>query len=200
MLLIFITNSLLLYISDVETIRRHAVNVTLDPHTVHRNLILSEDRKQVRHGELNPVLSDNGKRPKNYFGVLGNEGFSGKFYYEVKVEGKTEWTLGVIRKSVYKYLEFRPNIEEGCWTVEMKDGKYTAHADPHVTLSLREKPLKVGVFVDYEKCQVSFYNVEDRCHIYSFTGCTFTEKLNPYINPGGSDSVSLVICPVNATD
>uniref|UniRef100_A0A673ZMT2 Butyrophilin subfamily 1 member A1-like n=1 Tax=Salmo trutta TaxID=8032 RepID=A0A673ZMT2_SALTR len=185
---------------DFETIRRHAVNVTLDPDTAHCKLILSEDRKQVRHGELNQVLSDNRKRLTNWSGILGNEGFSGKFYYEVKVEGKTEWTLGVVRKSIYRYLGFRPNLKKGCWTVELEDGKYTAHADSPVTLLLRAKPQKVGVFVDYEKCQVSFYNVEDRCHIYSFTGCTFTEKLYPFFNPGGSDSISLVICPVDATD
>ncbi|XP_055793883.1 butyrophilin subfamily 2 member A1-like isoform X1 [Salvelinus fontinalis] len=185
---------------DFETIRRHAVNVTLDPDTAHRKLILSDDRKQVRHGELNPVLSDNGKRFTNWSCVLGNVGFSGKFYYEVKVEGKTEWTLGVVRKSIDMNESFRPIPNKGCWTLELEDGKYTAHADSPVTLLLREEPQKVGVFVDYEKCQVSFYNVEDRCHIYSFTGCTFTKKLYPFFNPGGSDSVSLVICPVDATD
>ncbi|KAM9560081.1 butyrophilin subfamily 1 member A1-like isoform 2-T3 [Salvelinus alpinus] len=185
---------------DFETIRRHAVNVTLDPDTAHRKLILSEDGKQVRHGELNPVLSDNGKRFTNWSSVLGNVGFSGKFYYEVKVEGKNDWTLGVVRKSINMNESFRPIPNKGYWTVELKDGKYTAHADSPVTLLLREEPLKVGVFVDYEKCQVSFYNVEDRCHIYSFTGCTFTKKLYPFFNPGGSDSISLVICPVDATD
>ncbi|XP_029553429.1 butyrophilin subfamily 2 member A1 isoform X2 [Salmo trutta] len=184
----------------VETIRRHAVNVTLDPDTAHCKLILSQDGKQVRHGELNQVLSDNGKRFTNWSCVLGNVGFSGKFYYEVKVEGKTEWTLGVVRKSINMNESLRPIPNKGYWTVELKDGKYTAHADSPVNLLLREKPQKVGVFVDYEKCQVSFYNVEDRCHIYSFTGCTFTKQLYPFFNPGGSDSISLVICPVDATD
>ncbi|XP_042168657.1 butyrophilin subfamily 2 member A1 isoform X4 [Oncorhynchus tshawytscha] len=185
---------------DFETIRRHAVDVTLDPDTAHCKLILSDDRKQVRHGELDQVLSDNGKRFTNWSCVLGNEGFSGKFYYEVKVEGKTEWTLGVVIQSINRNESFIPIPNNGYWTVELKDGEYTAHADSPVTLLLREKPLKVGVFVDYEKCQVSFYNVEDRSHIYSFTDCSFTEKLYPFFNPGDSDSISLVVCPVDATD
>jgi hypothetical protein len=42
---------------------------------------------------------------------------------------------------------------------------------------MREKPQKVGVFVDYKKGQVSFYDVEVRSHIYSFTDCTFAERL-----------------------
>ncbi|XP_036816873.1 butyrophilin subfamily 2 member A1-like isoform X2 [Oncorhynchus mykiss] len=185
---------------DFETIRRHAVDVTLDPDTAHRNLILSDDGKQVRHGELNQVLSDNRKRYKNWSGVLGNVGFSRKFYYEVKVEGKTEWTLGVVRRSINRNERSRPIPYKGYWTVELKDGKYTAHADSPLTLLLREKPLKVGVFVDYEKGQVSFYNVEARSHIYSFTRSKFSKKLYPFFNPGGSDSISLVVCPVDATD
>ncbi|XP_064820918.1 butyrophilin subfamily 2 member A1-like isoform X2 [Oncorhynchus masou masou] len=185
---------------DFENIRRHAVDVTLDPDTAHCKLILSDDGKQVRHGELNQVLSDNRKRYKNWSGVLGNVGFSGKFYYEVKVEGKTEWTLGVVIQSINRNESFIPIPNNGYWTVELKDEEYTANADSHVTLLLREKPLKVGVFVDYEKCQVSFYDVEARCHIYSFTDCSFTEKLYPFFNPGDSDSISLVVCPVDATD
>ncbi|XP_045543148.1 butyrophilin subfamily 2 member A1 isoform X2 [Salmo salar] len=185
---------------DVETIRRHAVNVILDPDTAHCNLILSEDGKQVRHGELNQILSDNVNRFSNWSSVLGNVGFSGKVYYEVKVEEKTEWTLGVVIQSINRNESFRPIPNKGAWTVELKNGEYTAHADSPVTFTLREEPLKVGVFVDYEKGQVSFFNVEARSHIYSFTGCTFTKKLYPFFNPGGSDSVSLVICPVDATD
>ncbi|XP_036843795.1 butyrophilin subfamily 2 member A1-like isoform X2 [Oncorhynchus mykiss] len=185
---------------DFETIRRHAVDVTLDPDTAHCKLILSDDGKQVRHGELDQVLSDNGKRFTNWSCVLGNVGFSGKFYYEVKVEGKTEWTLGVVIQSINRNESFIPMPNNGYWTVELKDGECTANADSPLTLLLREKPLKVGVFVDYEKGQVSFYNVEDRSHIYSFTGCTFTEKLHPFFNPGGSDSIPLVVCPVDATD
>jgi hypothetical protein len=176
------------------------VDVTLDPDTAHIKLILSDDGKQVRHGELDQVLSDNGKRFTNWSCVLGNEGFSGKFYYEVKVEGKTEWTLGVVIQSINRNESFIPIPHNGYWTVELKDGKYTAHADSPVTFTPREEPQKVGVFVDYEKRQVSFYNVEDRSHIYSFTDCSFTEKLYPFFNPGDSDSISLVVCPVDATD
>uniref|UniRef100_A0A8C7KRX1 Butyrophilin subfamily 1 member A1-like n=1 Tax=Oncorhynchus kisutch TaxID=8019 RepID=A0A8C7KRX1_ONCKI len=173
------------------------LDVTLDPDTAHCKLILSDDGKQVRHGELDQVLSDNGKRFTNWSCVLGNVGFSGKFYYEVKVEGKTEWTLGVVIQSINRNERSRPIPYNGYWTVELKDGEYTAHADSPVTFTPREEPQKVGVFVDYEKRQVSFYNVEDRSHIYSFTDCSFTEKLYPFFNPGDSDSISLVVCPVD---
>uniref|UniRef100_A0A8C8IQY2 B30.2/SPRY domain-containing protein n=1 Tax=Oncorhynchus tshawytscha TaxID=74940 RepID=A0A8C8IQY2_ONCTS len=174
------------------------LDVTLDPDTSSPWVTLSEDRKQVRHGETRQDLPDNPERFDNTACVLGKEGFSsGSFYYEVQVKGKTWWKLGVVRESINKKGRITLSPDDGFWTVWLWNGEYKAATTPHVTLLLREKPLKVGVFVDYEKGQVSFYNVEARCHIYSFTGCTFTEKLYPFFNPGGSDSISLVVCPVD---
>ncbi|KAL3978843.1 hypothetical protein ACER0C_019905 [Sarotherodon galilaeus] len=64
-------------------------------------------------------------------------------------------------------------------------------------------PEKVGVFVDYEEGLVSFSDVDAGTLIYSFTGCSFTEKLYPYFSPGlhhdGRNSAPLIICPVNQT-
>ncbi|CAL8389346.1 unnamed protein product [Boreogadus saida] len=64
---------------------------------------------------------------------------------------------------------------------------------------------KVGVFVDYDEGVVSFYDVEARVHIYSATGCTFTEPLYPILCPGrynyeGKNSAPLIISPVNQTN
>ena len=51
-----------------------------------------------------------------------------------------------------------------------------------VCLSLKSQPEKVGVFVDYEEGLVSFYDVDAAALIYSFTGCSFTEKLFPFFS------------------
>ncbi|XP_038856004.1 E3 ubiquitin-protein ligase TRIM39-like [Salvelinus namaycush] len=189
----------------LKRIQQYAVDVTLDPDTAHPKLILSEDGKQVRCGDTPQNLPDNPKRFNKYLFVLGQDGFSsGRFYYEVTVNGKTRWTLGVARESIDRKGSVSPSPEYGLWTVVLMDGnQYTACASPQVILSLREKPKKVGVFVDYEEGQVSFYNVEARSHIYSFTGCTFKDKLFPFFIPSNNDdgknSAPLIISPVNHT-
>ncbi|KAM9391321.1 zinc-binding protein A33-like isoform 2-T2 [Salvelinus alpinus] len=189
---------------ELETIRKHAVDVTLDPDTAHPKLILSEDRKQVRRGNIKQNLPDNPERFDTVHYVLGKEGFSyGRFYYEVQVqvEEKTGWTLGVARESINRKNNFFLKPENGCWTVWLRKGECKALSGSSVPLSLREKPQKVGVFVDYEKGQVSFYNVEAMSHIYSFTGYTFTEKLYPFFYSGIIDNADpLVITPVDVTD
>ncbi|XP_020346629.1 E3 ubiquitin-protein ligase TRIM39-like [Oncorhynchus kisutch] len=191
--------------AELKRIQRYAVDVTLDPDTAHPYLILSEGGKQVKYGDTKQNVPNNPKRFNNYCDVLGKEIFSSwRFYYEVTVKGKTKWDLGVARESINrkkKNIPLTPN--NGYWTVRLRNGEYNALAGLGVPLSLREKPHKLGVFVDYEEGQVSFYDVEARSHIYSFTGCTFTEKLYPYFcpcsNDGGENSAPLIISPVNHT-
>ncbi|XP_070297165.1 LOW QUALITY PROTEIN: erythroid membrane-associated protein-like [Salvelinus sp. IW2-2015] len=178
-------------------------DVSLDPDTAHLQLILSEDGKQVRCGDVWQHPPSNPERFDTCVSVLGKEGFSsGRFYYEVQV--KTRWTIGVARESINRKGKITVSPENGYRTLWIRNGEYKALSGPSVPLSLREKPQKVcGVFVDYEKGR-SPSIVEARSHIYSFTGCTFTEKLYPYFGPclidGGKNSAPLVITPVDITD
>ncbi|XP_058254203.1 zinc-binding protein A33-like isoform X2 [Hemibagrus wyckioides] len=193
--------------TELKRIQQYAVDVTLDPDTANPFLILSDDGKQVTCGDTTQNLPDTPKRFIDYIIVLGKQGFSsGRFYYEVQVSGKTEWDLGVVRESVNRKGKIKIcNPQEGFWTVVLRNkNKFTAWDDPCVSLSLREKPQKVGVFVDYEEGLVSFYDVEARFHIYSFTGHSFTEKLYPYFSPclndGGKNSAPLIISNVLKTE
>nr|XP_055074617.1 E3 ubiquitin-protein ligase TRIM39-like [Misgurnus anguillicaudatus] len=183
--------------------QQYAVDVTLDPDTAHPKLILSEDRKQVRHGYIRFKLPDNPERFDRCVNILGKEGFtSGRFYFEVQVKGKTDWTIGVAKGSVNRKGSITLSPENGFWTVILRnENEYWACDDSSVSLSLKVKPQKVGVFVDYEEGLVCFYDVESRSHIYSFTDQTFTEKLFPFIcphlNDGGKNSAPLIISPVH---
>ncbi|XP_030635158.1 butyrophilin subfamily 1 member A1-like [Chanos chanos] len=185
-----------------RTRRKYAKDVTLDPDTANPNLIVSDDEKQVKFGQRKQDLPDNPRR-FNMFYTLGKEGFSsGRFYYEVQVNGKTEWALGVATKSVDRRSDNKPRPEKGYWILSMRDGKeYKPLVDPRVLLSLKRKPQKVGVFVDYEEGVVSFYDVETKSHICSFTDQSFTEEIYPYFSPGISyqviNSAPLIITTVS---
>ncbi|XP_036417230.1 zinc finger protein RFP-like [Colossoma macropomum] len=192
--------------TEVKRIQQYAVDVTLDADTAHRYLILSNDGKQVRDEKRKQKVPDNPKRFNGCTCVLGKEGFStGRFYYEVQVRGKTDWDLGVARESINRKGKITLSPLKGFWTVRLRNGnEYRACADSPVLLSLRERLQKVGVFVDYEEGLVSFYDVESRSHIYSFTGQSFTEKLYPFFSPckndGGKNSAPLIISPVPKTE
>ncbi|XP_055760252.1 E3 ubiquitin-protein ligase TRIM39-like [Salvelinus fontinalis] len=185
----------------LKRMQQCVVDVTLDPDTANPWLILSKDRKQVKCVDIKPNLPANPERFEIHPRVLGKEGFSsGSFYYEVQVKGKTYWALGVARESIKRKGVNLLSPVNGSWTVELRDGEYIADDEPHVPLTLRVKPQNVGVFVDYEGGEVSFFNVEARSHIYSFTGCTFTERLHPLFSTGKnpSNTTPLIISPIKS--
>ncbi|KAI5612511.1 zinc finger protein RFP, partial [Silurus asotus] len=164
-------------------------DVTLDPDSAHPQLILSDDGKQVRCGDKEKNVTDTPQRFTYYPAVVGNQSFSsGRFYFEVQVRGKTHWILGVVNENINRKEGILQRPQNGFWTVGLwGGGQYEAHADPDVFLTLREKVEKLGVFVDYDEGLVSFYDVNSRSHIYSFTGQTFTQKLFPYFYTGDND-------------
>ncbi|XP_039669121.1 E3 ubiquitin-protein ligase TRIM21-like [Perca fluviatilis] len=186
--------------SELKRVQQYAVDVTLDPDTAHPELILSDDGKQVNHGDVKKNLPDNPERFSRYCIVLGKQSFSsGRFYFEVQVKGNTDWVLGVARESINRKREITASPQKGFWTiVVIKRNDCYALADPPVRLSLKSFTQKVGVFVDYEEGLVSFYDVDAAALIYSFNGCSFTEKLFPYFGPydGGKNSAPLIISPV----
>ncbi|XP_062282578.1 E3 ubiquitin-protein ligase TRIM39-like [Scomber scombrus] len=195
-----------LFEAELKRVQQYAVDVTLNPDTAHPKLILSDDGKQVYDSDVEKKPPKKSERFLNYTNVLGKQSFSsGRFYFEVQVKGKTEWNLGVARESVDRkgLMELKP--EKGYWAILLTNGnEYFACNNPLVDLSLKSPPQKVGVFVDYEEGLVSFYDVDAAALIYSFTGCSFTEKLYPYFGPclnnGGKNSAPLIICPVNQTE
>ncbi|KAK3568093.1 hypothetical protein QTP86_030305 [Hemibagrus guttatus] len=185
----------------LKKIQQYSVDVTLDPDTAHPNLILSDDGKEVRHNRyMVENLPDYPERFDTSLYVLGNEGFiSGRIYYEVNVHGKTDWILGVVRESIKRKGPIIPCPEDGYYCVwKRNDDEYSAWNSILFSLSMKQAPQKVGVFVDYEEGLISFYDVDAKSHIYSFTGQTFTEKLYPIFSPcnhkNGQNVVPLVIC------
>lgn len=194
----------LLLEAELNRVQQFAVDVTLDPDTAHTALILSDDGKQVRHGVVRKNLSDNPERFNPCCCVLAKQCFSsGRFYFEAQVKEKTRWTLGVAKESIGRKGIIPLCPENGHWTVWLKNGnEYAALVGSPLRLSVNSKPKKVGVFVDYDEGLVSFYDVDTAAVLYSFTGCSFSEKLYPFFCPGlnndGTNSTPLII--VNHTD
>ncbi|XP_039373552.1 E3 ubiquitin-protein ligase TRIM39-like [Mauremys reevesii] len=185
-----------------EALQRFVVDVTLDPDTAHPRLVLSEDRKCVRLGDTRQDLPNNPERFDTYPEVLGAEGFAGgRRYWEVEVGDKTRWELGVCRESVSRKGDGTFSPGNGYWVVWLRDVGYKALTSHSTRLPVSVRPSRVGIFLDYEAGEVSFYNVTDRSHLFTFTD-TFSGKLHPYfcpsLNAGGTNAAPLIICPVPA--
>ncbi|XP_036112016.1 erythroid membrane-associated protein isoform X2 [Molossus molossus] len=179
--------------------RLHFLAVTLDPDTAHPKLILSEDRRSVKLGDRRQPVLDNPQRFDFVVSVLGSESFmAGCHYWEVYVGDKTKWILGVCSDTVSRKGKVTASPANGHWLLRQSRGtEYEALTSPQTSFRLKESPRCVGVFLDYEAGTISFYNVTNKSHIFTFTH-TFSGPLRPFFEPclhdGGKNKAPLIIC------
>lgn len=184
---------------EVERLRSSAVDLVLDPDTAHRSLVLSLDGRAVHHGTPQRNLPDGPNRFYPCCCVLARQGFSsGTFYFEVQVDGKSRWTVGVARGSAQRrgILSLQP--ENGYWVLWLKEqNEYAALVGVPQRLQLSSRPQTLGVLVELDHGRVSFHDGHTAALLYCFTQCHFSGKIFPFFSPGlsqgGANSAPLRI-------
>ncbi|KAL7403814.1 hypothetical protein ABVT39_005451 [Epinephelus coioides] len=185
----------------VRRVQEYAADITLDPNTAHPRLIISADGKQVHCGERHQAVPDNPERFDRVVCVLASQGFnSGRHYWEVEVGGKTDWDLGVASRSVNRKGKITVSPANGYWFLSLRDRTdYAFRTEPSTNLTVNLRPSRIGIFVDCDKGLVSFYNVEARLLIYTFTDI-FSDTIHPFFSPctnkSGRNEAPLIICPI----
>ncbi|XP_021044914.1 butyrophilin subfamily 3 member A2-like [Mus pahari] len=162
---------------------------TLDPASAHPNLAISQDKLSVTRKDSCRKLCD----PSSVLGIRGIS--SGRHYWEVKLRNgdNSEWTLGVCRDGVDRKDFYFESPGKGFWTVGRSWRRYWASMDYRwALLSVRQAPQSVGVFVDYTEGDLSFYNMSDMSHMFSFHEASFSGTLFPYFRLR-TGNVSMII-------
>ncbi|XP_066109334.1 E3 ubiquitin-protein ligase TRIM58 isoform X2 [Saccopteryx bilineata] len=182
-----------------EMLRKFQVDVQLDPATAHPNLLLTADLRSVQDGELWRDVSNNPEQFDTWPCVLGLQNFSsGMHYWEVVVGEKAEWGLGVCQDTVPRKGETTPSPENGVWAMWLlKGNEYMVLASTSVPLLHLEWPRRIGIFLDYEAGELSFYNITDGSYIYTFSQL-FTGVLRPYFFI--CDTTPLVLPPMTEAE
>ncbi|XP_026199083.1 tripartite motif-containing protein 35-like [Anabas testudineus] len=173
----------------------HFSRVILDPNTANPFLYLSDDLISVRCGDTKQQLPENTERNITSSTVFGSESFSsGNHSWEVKVGDHPHWNVGLVKESVDKKAT-SVSPKYGFWCLSYDSGKYTDVVGKTVTV--KKSLQRIRVQLDYDRGEVSFYDTEDKTHIYTHRE-TFTEKLFPYFSVGESGHAKISeikICP-----
>ncbi|XP_044921055.1 butyrophilin subfamily 3 member A3 isoform X2 [Mustela putorius furo] len=152
-----------------------ALSVSLDPESAHSSLAISDDKTSV-------TFKDSPKDTGETYSVLGHEDItSGCCYWEVEIrnaEEKSEWALGVCRRGVERKGWYQECPGKGFWVVGVYENKVFSLPDNSELLV--PVPQRVGVFLDLKEGDVSFYNMTDGSHIFSFPLASSSEILFPY--------------------
>uniref|UniRef100_U3KMX7 Uncharacterized protein n=1 Tax=Oryctolagus cuniculus TaxID=9986 RepID=U3KMX7_RABIT len=152
------------------------VNLTLDPETAHPDLVVSEDGKIVLMEETSPS-----HLPDQYFAVRSCEKFaSGRKFWQVHSRGRGLWSLGVCQESFPTDADTAPCPDFGCWQTEQFMSR------------VEFEDSWIGVFLDYELGEISFYNLSNNSRLHTYTA-TFTEKVQAYFSVQSQSLVTIRI-------
>ncbi|XP_072115631.1 zinc-binding protein A33-like [Mobula birostris] len=168
--------------------------LTLDLDTAHNELVPSQDLMIVQYLTTKQNHQDHPRRFVEDFCVLSSQSFTSvRHYWEVCVGNKYSWVVGVRTESLNRNGDISNTLEQGQWVIGVSSN---AVKIPNVISHLEIKLQKLGVYLDYERGQVSFYNADNLCHIHTYTD-SFTEKLylilNPCNNKSGKNSEPLTL-------
>lgn len=176
--------------------------MTLDETTAHPNLVLSEKRTQVTWQEekWTQVASQEKNSAQRFDSlpcVLGDlKVTSGRFYWEVEVGHTSLWDLGVCREGVTRKGRVNISPQNGFWAIRLYHGDYWALSSPETQLSLEEKPQRVGIFLDIENGDISFYNMNNQTHMFSFPKISFSGIVRPFLRLWSCESGPMTIIQV----
>ncbi|XP_041840849.1 butyrophilin subfamily 2 member A2-like isoform X2 [Melanotaenia boesemani] len=134
--------------------------------------------------------------------IRGTPGFSGgKHYWEVSLENenvqpKKSWWIGVTPATeIPQESDFCPTTSNGFWFLSSSpDTANTLQLStkPEIFLSVQSRPRTVGVYLDCDSGELSFYHVEEKSLILSLK-VKFTKEVFPFFNPGKGDAATITI-------
>lgn len=157
-----------------------ASDVTLDVNTAANDIYVSGDKRTISWSKVNQRRQKSIERFKSYQ-VMSTQGFSsGRHYWEIDISPTGKWIVGVCYPSMDRKGEqsFIGNNDKS-WGLGYQDKKYRVvhgRTERHIPSMLPCN--KIGIYLDYEAGQLSFYEVSDIIrHIHTFT-TIFTEPIH----------------------
>ncbi|MBN3314597.1 BT2A1 protein, partial [Atractosteus spatula] len=172
----------------------YAVDLTFDENTAHKNLRVSEDKKQVS----NVSSPQKTRNTDEWFDirpyVLATNTFSsGQHYWEVEVQGMANWCVGVVyNHRTCKGSKAALGLDKNSWGLQMLDGDFLAmHNGESVLLEKWNVCDRVGIFLDYNNGYLTFYCINKAQPMHTFRA-KFKKPLRPAF--GINCESSLLLC------
>ncbi|XP_037614995.1 protein NLRC3-like isoform X4 [Sebastes umbrosus] len=165
--------------------KKYARELTWDPKTAHKNLLLSEGNRKVTWVEDEQQHSLHLDRFDHCLQVLGEQGLDKRCYWEFEVE--EPFSIGLTYRSIGRKGDAN-DCKLGCndksWCLICSDdGCFVVHGNNKVSVaSLCSRSSRVGVYLDWPAGTLSFYRVSSDSQTRLYTYKTkFNELLYPAV-------------------
>ncbi|XP_034430635.1 tripartite motif-containing protein 16-like [Hippoglossus hippoglossus] len=165
---------------------KYSQEITLDPNTANRLLLLSEGNRKVTRMSEDQSYSDHPDRFTDRWQVLSRESLTGRCYWEVEVEeGLGVFRGGAVHVAVtYKNISRAGNSDKcgfGCndksWSLVCYENSCNFYYNRIMTPVSGPVSSRVGVYLDHSAGVLSFYSVSDTMTLLHRVQTTFTQPL-----------------------
>uniref|UniRef100_A0A672MRY3 Tripartite motif-containing protein 16-like n=1 Tax=Sinocyclocheilus grahami TaxID=75366 RepID=A0A672MRY3_SINGR len=167
--------------------------LTLDPNTAHKCLILSEGNRVVTcTGTVQPY-PDHPDRFDYYPQVLCTESVCGRCYWELEWSGSVYGVgISVSYKSISRKgsgYECFFGFNDQSWSLSCSPSSFSFwHNNKQTKLPVPSSCSRIGVYVDHSAGTLCFYSVSDTTSLIHTVQTTFTQPLYPGFNVYGRQS------------
>ncbi|KAI5109450.1 E3 ubiquitin/ISG15 ligase TRIM25 isoform X1 [Silurus meridionalis] len=174
---------------------QYACDLTFDPNTAHRRLVLSEDDTKATLHTAAQSYPDVPERFDSWTQILSLQPISStRCYWEVEWRGRGS-SVGVASASMpRKGADAKAGLgyNNQSWSLELSDMFCAAmHANQKQEISVTYCP-RVGVFLNQEEESLSFYGVDDvLMHLHTFHGVSCSQPLFAAFGVGSGVGVGL---------
>ncbi|XP_024147724.1 tripartite motif-containing protein 16-like [Oryzias melastigma] len=156
---------------------KYSCQITLDPNTAHRQLLLSENRKVTLKEETQPY-SDHSDRFTEYFQVLSRESLTGRCYWEVEWRGRYVHVAVAYKNIIRSGNESRFGFNDKSWALICYPDSFSFyHSNVQTSISAPGSS-RVGVYLDHRAGVLSFYSVSESMTLLHRVQTTFTQPLH----------------------
>ncbi|XP_060937977.1 tripartite motif-containing protein 16-like [Limanda limanda] len=181
---------------------KYSQEITLDPNTANRLLLLSEGNRKVTRMSEDQSYSYHSDRFTGYPQVLSRESLTGRCYWEVEVEVGVRGAVGVA--VAYKNInraggsrECLFGFNDKSWSLCCYGNGYTFYYNSIHTLVSGPASSRVGVYLDHRAGVLSFYSVSDTMTLLHRVQTTFTQSLYAGVRVFWYESSSAEFCKLN---
>ncbi|MEE6497170.1 hypothetical protein FKM82_002642 [Ascaphus truei] len=159
---------------------QEALNILLDVNTAGDYVAVSGDLKTASRSERDQLRPNTPERFMSYQ-VLSTSSFSsGQHYWEVETSESESWRVGMAYPSMKRVGdESWIGDNKKSWCLRMSDKKHLViHDMKEESIYPEYSSQRLGIYLDYDAGQLSFYQLCDPIrHLHTFTA-TFTEPLH----------------------
>uniref|UniRef100_A0AAZ1Y1L6 Tripartite motif-containing protein 16-like n=1 Tax=Oreochromis aureus TaxID=47969 RepID=A0AAZ1Y1L6_OREAU len=158
---------------------KYSCEITLDPNTANKQLLLSEGNRKVTLMNQQQSYSDHPDRFTVRYQVLSRESLTGRCYWEVEWRGRGVY-VAVTYKSISRKgggNECAFGLNDKSWSLDCDNNSYTFWYDNIQTPVSGPRSSRVGVYLDHRAGILSFYSVSETMTLLHRVQTTFTQPL-----------------------